>query len=44
MKGLVTKGGLSIDSKAQDLIKDFKPTKEEMETAVKILKREGHIA
>jgi hypothetical protein len=43
-KGLVTNGNMAISSEALEMIKDFKPTKEEMETAVAILKKEGHIA
>lgn len=41
--GILTGNGLKIDERAKDLIKDFKPTKEEVELAIIILKREGHI-
>lgn len=42
-KGVLEDGGMTIGSEGEELIKGFKPTKEELEIAMAILKKEGHL-
>lgn len=41
--GLMTDGGLKVDDRAKEVIKDFKPTEKEIEIATLTLKKQGYI-
>lgn len=42
--GIITGGGLNIDERAKEIIKDFKPTGDEIREVILSLKRQGFIA
>jgi len=42
--GMLTSGTLDIDERSKELIKDFKPTEDEMQNAILELKSQGYVA